>query len=190
MLHLFLYLQLCHPKGLRFHIQKDKRESYFHTFIITREDATRVYGACLTFFEIVDNRQICVAMQTLQAMHMAELSNIQSRTLYSHLGHVHSRSPKRGHRPDPQIMGRVFDHRKDNLYGSKSISIVSQLPLVNTFEKILKSLLELIQSPEMPRIPLESYIYNMIYEIPVPPPGRSMKITTYSQHLICQRPGK
>ncbi len=129
-------------------------------------------------------------MQTLQAMHMAELSNVQSRTLYSHLGHVHSRSPKRGHRPAPEVVGRVYEFRKDKLYGTKCISVISQLPLVNTYEKMLRGLLELIQSPEPPPLPLESYIFNMIYEIPLPPPGRSMKITTYTQNVICQRPGK
>jgi len=38
----------------------------FHTFIITREDGSRVYGSSLTFDERVDDEEICLAMQTLQ----------------------------------------------------------------------------------------------------------------------------
>jgi len=38
----------------------------FHTFIITREDGSRVYGSSLTFDERIDDDEICLAMQTLQ----------------------------------------------------------------------------------------------------------------------------
>ena len=61
-------LQLCHPRGLSFRTQKygGPRDAQFHSFIITREDGSRLYGASLTFDERIDDEEICLAMQTLQ----------------------------------------------------------------------------------------------------------------------------
>ena len=38
----------------------------FHSFIITREDGSRLYGFAYTFFERVDDRATCDTMHTLQ----------------------------------------------------------------------------------------------------------------------------
>ena len=61
--------QLCHPRGLSFRTQKygGPRDAQFHTFIITRADGSQVYGASLVFDEKIDDEEICLAMQTLQA---------------------------------------------------------------------------------------------------------------------------
>lgn len=132
-------------------------------------------------------------MDTLQAMHMAELSNTQSRTLYSHLGQVHTRSPKRGHHTDlhlTQPLGKVYDIRRDTLQCTKCISLISQLPLIASLEQLLRDLLEVaLNTSKEPELPLESYVYNILYEIPLPPPGRSMKLQTAMRSVICQRPG-
>ena len=142
----------------------------------------------MTFYEQVDDRQICSAMDTLQQMHMAELSNAQSRTLYSHLGHVHSRSPKR--HMGPQIAGKSYDLRRDTLYCTKCIALISQLPLIASLEQLLRDLLEVaLNISKEPDLPLESYVYNILYEIPMPPPGRSMKFQTAMRSIVCQRPG-
>jgi len=63
-----LLIQLSHPRGLGFRTQKDggPREPRFHSFVITREDGSRSYGAALVFYERVDDEKICLAMQTLQ----------------------------------------------------------------------------------------------------------------------------
>jgi len=53
---------------LSFRTQKygGPRDPQFHTFIITREDGSRMYGSSLAFDERVDDEEICLAMQTLQ----------------------------------------------------------------------------------------------------------------------------
>ncbi len=137
----------------------------------------------------MDAPQIISAMQTLQNMHMAELSNAQSRTLYSRLGE-YEQSPKRSHKPNVKTIGRIYDCRRDTLYVTKAISVISTTPLIATFEKILHAILDTIRRDEPLELPLESYIYNLIYEVPLPPPGRSMKLFTANQVLVCQRPSK
>ena len=123
-------------------------------------------------------------------MHMAELSNVQSRTLYSHLGPVYTRSPKVSHRPDAKTVGHVYDTHRDTLYVTKCVCVISQLPLVHIFQRILSSMHSVIMSSLGPEMPLESYVYNIIYEVPLPPPGRSMQIYTTTGTIVCQRPGE
>lgn len=60
------YLQLSLPAGLLFGTQKHLLEPRFHSFVVTREDASRYYGFSLVFYEEVRNRNICNAMHTLQ----------------------------------------------------------------------------------------------------------------------------
>ncbi|KAI0236071.1 DENN domain-containing protein 5A [Lamellibrachia satsuma] len=184
-------MQLCHPFGLRFRSQKNSSEPQFHSFLITKEDGTRAYGAALTFYEEVDSRQIHTAMQTLQEMHLAECSNAQSRTLYSHLGPVYRRSPKLGHRVEASTVGKVYDMGRDALYVTKCICVISQLQLIWTFEQLLRSLLAVVVAPpsDGSSLSLESYVYNIINEVPLPPTGRSLKFYVPGGTIVCQRPG-
>ncbi|XP_074642323.1 DENN domain-containing protein 5B-like isoform X3 [Tubulanus polymorphus] len=178
---------LCLPKGVSFRTQKDKRIAKFHPFIITREDGSRTYGASYIFCEEVTNRQICMAMQTLHAMHMAELSNDQSQTLYSHLGPVYNRSPMRARRE--MSVDKMYDINKDTLYVTKCICVITQLPFVNACREFLSQLHSAITRRDPPTLPLESYVFNVLYEVPLPPPGRSMRFSGYDRPIFCQRPG-
>ncbi|XP_064612538.1 DENN domain-containing protein 5B-like isoform X2 [Liolophura sinensis] len=177
------------PKGLTFRTQKQTREAMFHSFIITKEDGSRVFGSTLTFFEEVKNTRICAAMQTLHAMHKAELSNAQSRTLYSHLGEEQERSPQTTRRRPPRgTSDRFYDINKDSLYVTKAVSLITQLPFVYCCRHFLTQLYEAITSESPPQLPLECYIFNILFEVPLPPPGRSMKFFGVSSPIFCQRP--
>lgn len=58
------------PKGVLF--EKHEQKPSFHPFLITKENASKVYGGSLVFYELVDDDSICNAMQTLQTMYEAE----------------------------------------------------------------------------------------------------------------------
>ena len=181
--------QLCHPRGLKFRTRHEQRPASFHTFLITREDGSKSYGAALTFYEQVDDSKICVAMKMLQDMHMAELSNAQSHTLYAHTSDdVFKRSP----RLSAKTAGRKYEFGKDTLFVTRTMCVVSVLPLVDAFERYLSWLYELIMGQCQSRLPLESYVYNLIYELPLPQPGRSMQLHCGGSGptIVCQRPGK
>lgn len=191
---------LCLPHGLCFRTQKHPRQPFFHPFIVTREDGSRTYGQALTFYEEVTDKQICSAMQTLQAMHLTELSSSGNKTPLSRTAAVKqeapvSRSLPRSFRlmatsrsPDSTAPA-LYDITKDTLYVSKVLCLVTSLPMVSASRVILQTLLGMVQARESPPLPLECYIYNILYELPLPPPGRSLRLSYLYQDHVCQRPG-
>lgn len=178
---------LCLPRGLSFRTQSQQKNAHFHSFIITKEDGSRTYGAAYVFYEEVQNELICAAMQTLQAMHHAELSNAQSRTLYPELESSLEQSPMthRKARPRPHT---IYDINSDKLYVTKCIALISQLPFVSSAHQYLKQLHETVIADSQKQLPLECFVYNILYEVPLPPPGRSMKFYGVTQPIFCQRP--
>ncbi|XP_057175581.1 DENN domain-containing protein 5A isoform X2 [Triplophysa rosa] len=182
---------LCMPKGLSFRTQADMREPQFHSFIITREDGSRTYGFALTFFEAVTSKQICSAMQTLYHMHNAEQYDI-----------LHA--PPTPHSPDdprpahPQLhptpsLSRLqrfnsYDISRDTLYVSKCICLITPMAFAHACRKVLEQLHQAVTSAQPPPLPLESYVYNILYEVPLPPAGRSLKFSGVYGSILCQRP--
>lgn len=185
------------PKGLAFRTQVDSREPHFHSFIITREDGSRTYGFALTFFEEVTSQQICSAMQTLYHMHNAEQYDI-----------LHTPTSPRGpdeprlHRPHTQsrpilhaapAISRLqrfnsYDISRDTLYVSKCICLITPMAFAQACQKVLQQLYQAVTSPHPPPLPLESYVFNILYEVPLPPSGRSLKFSGVYGPVVCQRP--
>uniref|UniRef100_A0AAQ5XM98 DENN/MADD domain containing 5A n=1 Tax=Amphiprion ocellaris TaxID=80972 RepID=A0AAQ5XM98_AMPOC len=167
---------LCMPKGLSFRTQVDSREPQFHSFIITREDGSRTYGFALTFFEEVTSKQICSAMQTLYHMHNR---------------HPHSQPRPMLHAaPSISRLQRFnsYDISRDTLYVSKCICLITPMAFAQACRKVLLQLHQAVTSPQPPPLPLESYIYNILYEVPLPPSGRSLKFSGVYGPVVCQRP--
>lgn len=210
LIQLFTFLQLCFPKGLSFTTKPPPVPSG-HTFIITREDGTTSHGTVLVFREKVESQEICSAMQVLQDMHMAELSNSQSLTLKRQKQNLQELNSAEGsdasadeadgrRKPSKQP---VYEQGRDVLYCSKCICLLSRLPLVDAYSKILASLHDLVDleiptdapparssSTGQPILPVASYVFNLLYEVEHLPVGRSLKIHTYKGPVLCQRPGE
>ncbi|XP_078273589.1 DENN domain-containing protein 5B-like [Rhinoraja longicauda] len=181
---------LCMPKGLSFKTQAENRDPQFHSFLITREDGSRTYGFVLTFYEEVTCRQICSAMQTLYQMHNVEQcssvyasSSCSMDSLASSIDEGDSSSQAKMQRYNSYDIGR------DTLYVSKCICLITPLPFVQACRKFLQQLHKAVSSQQTPPLPLESYIHNILYEVPLPPPGRSLKFSGVYGPIICQRPG-
>ncbi|KAJ8406432.1 hypothetical protein AAFF_G00300060 [Aldrovandia affinis] len=181
---------LCMPKGLSFRTQSDSREPQFHSFIITREDGSRTYGFSFTFYEEVTSKQICSAMQTLYHMHNAEQYDILHAPAAApvapddHRRHVLMPSP---------ALSRVqrfnsYDISRDTLYVSKCICLMAPMAFPQACRKVLEQLHRAVCSPQPPPLPLESYVYNVLYEVPLPPAGRSLKFSGVYGPIVCQRP--
>uniref|UniRef100_A0A8C8FUX3 DENN/MADD domain containing 5A n=1 Tax=Oncorhynchus tshawytscha TaxID=74940 RepID=A0A8C8FUX3_ONCTS len=191
---------LCMPKGLAFRTQADTREPQFHSFIITREDGSRTYGFALTFYEEVTSKQICSAMQTLYHMHNAEQYDIlhtpttprcpeDQRHLQPHPLNPH---PQHTLLPTPSISRlqrfNSYDISRDTLYVSKCICLIAPMAFPQACRKVLQQLHQAVSSPQPPPLPLESYVYNILYEVPLPPAGRSLKFSGVYGPVVCQRP--
>ncbi|XP_067902470.1 DENN domain-containing protein 5A isoform X4 [Heterodontus francisci] len=182
---------LCMPKGLSFKTQSDNRDPQFHSFIITREDGSRTYGFALTFYEEVASKQICSAMQTLYHMHNAEQYDILHTSSTICIDSSESNSDKCSDIPMGMTKLQRFnsyDISKDTLYVSKCICLIAPMPFMQACKKVLEQLHQAVTSLQPPPLPLESYVYNILYEVPLPPAGRSLKFLGVYGPIVCQRP--
>ncbi|XP_058837944.1 DENN domain-containing protein 5B isoform X3 [Topomyia yanbarensis] len=170
------------PQGLRFRTQKHNIEPRFHAFATTREDGKRCYGFSLVFYEEVRNRQICSAMHTLQSMFITEISSSQQpppATLRRVKENPVSRSLPRHFKIAAQAPASAlsyYDITKDKLFVAKSLSLVCQVPYAHVAELFLKNLFKCLPRHPGSRLSLESYVYNILYEVSTPPPGKSIRI--------------
>ncbi|XP_073462099.1 LOW QUALITY PROTEIN: DENN domain-containing protein 5A [Aquarana catesbeiana] len=176
---------LCMPKGLAFKTQADCRDPQFHSFIITREDGSRTFGFSLTFFEEVTSKQICSAMQTLYHMHNAEYDIIHTSATN---GTTNCTEDCNDSSVSKLQRFNSYDISRDTLYVSKCICLITPMSFMTACKKVLEQLHQAIVSPQPPPLPLESYIYNLLYEVPLPPAGRSLKFSGVYGPIICQRP--
>ncbi|XP_025162444.1 DENN domain-containing protein 5B isoform X3 [Harpegnathos saltator] len=167
--------------GLRFRTQKHSVEPTFHSFVLTKEDGHRTYGFSLVFYEECRNRKICAAMQTLQAMHITELSSGQNGTpptaRKGQDGHNTRSLPRHfklsAHSPGAALA--YYDSTKDKLLVTKSISLLCQQPYLHAAKTFLNNLYKCVPRHPGPGLSLESYVYNLLYNVPVPLPGKSLK---------------
>uniref|UniRef100_A0A6I8NQC1 DENN domain containing 5A n=1 Tax=Ornithorhynchus anatinus TaxID=9258 RepID=A0A6I8NQC1_ORNAN len=178
---------LCMPKGLAFKTQADPRDPQFHSFIITREDGSRTFGFSLTFYEEVTSKQICSAMQTLYHMHNAEYDVFHVAP--SDGGEGRGDSEDCDATPGTKLQRfNSYDISRDTLYVSKCICLIAPMSFMKACRRVLEQLHQAVTSPQPPPLPLESYIYNILYEVPLPPPGRSLKFSGVYGPIVCQRP--
>ncbi|XP_069132552.1 DENN domain-containing protein 5B-like isoform X3 [Argopecten irradians] len=175
------------PKGLTFRTQRDSRRPKFHSFIITKEDGSRNFGSAFTFYEEVNDTKISAAMGTLQHMYQAEVASCSMDSGRS----SRDPSPRPGHdrrQTSPRDSAHVYDPEKDKLFVTKTICLIMQMPFVRASRQFLRQLHEAVSKPSDTHLSLESYIYNVLYEVPLPPPGRSLKFYGVEMPIFCQRP--
>ncbi|XP_049423011.1 DENN domain-containing protein 5B-like isoform X2 [Epinephelus fuscoguttatus] len=190
---------LCMPKGLSFRTQADQRDPQFHSFIITKEDGSRTYGFVHTFFEEVTSPQICSAMQTLYQMHNAEnatantppssssSSSSSMDSLASSLDEADSPTSSSSSSSTRRTGG--YDSSRDTLYVSKALCLITPMPFMHACRSFLSQLHRAVTAAMAPPLPLESYVHNILYEVPLPAPGRSLKFHGVYEPIVCQRPG-
>ncbi|XP_037943215.1 DENN domain-containing protein 5B isoform X2 [Teleopsis dalmanni] len=168
------------PQGLRFRTQKHNITPKFHSFATTREDGKRCYGFSLVFYEEIRNRNICSAMHTLQSMFITELSSGQQNHSLGRIKETSvSRSLPRHFKvagQAPQSAQSYYDITKDKLYVAKSISLICQIPYAFAAEMFLTNLYKCLPRQPGAGISLESYVYNILYEVMLPQPGKSIRI--------------
>lgn len=172
------------PRGVYFSTCLTQEQRKFHTFLQTREDGARFYGCVITFYEEVKNENICMAMETLFKMFSAEKLCLSPTSPPKT-----SSTPIQPHR---NVLGARFSDTynsgSDKLYVSKCICLVLQSPFVDATKMLLEKMLEIGLHEEDSDLPLESYIYNVLYEVPAPPPGRTLKISVDDSVIIVPNP--
>ncbi|CAB1331671.1 unnamed protein product [Coregonus sp. 'balchen'] len=196
---------LCMPRGLSFRSQADSREHRFHSFTVARDDGTHSYGFVHTYYEEVTSAQITAAMQTLHQMHHVEHHSISSSSPSSSASSPSTSSmdslvssldesdaASLAEHPLSACLGCAagsFQPARDTLYASKALCLLTPLPFLLAARHFLSQLHQAVTSHAAPPLPLESYIHNILYEVPAPPPGRSLRFHGVQGPIMCQQPG-
>uniref|UniRef100_A0A8C2JN85 DENN/MADD domain containing 5B n=1 Tax=Cyprinus carpio TaxID=7962 RepID=A0A8C2JN85_CYPCA len=122
--------------------------------------------------------KFCSAMQTLHQMHQAE-----------HNASAHNCPSSSSSSSSCGCSGEGYDSVRDTLYVSKAMCLITPMPFMHSCKGFLSQVHRAVISHQPPPLPLESYIYNILYEVPLPPPGRSLKFHGVYEPILCQRPG-
>uniref|UniRef100_A0A7E4UX22 UDENN domain-containing protein n=1 Tax=Panagrellus redivivus TaxID=6233 RepID=A0A7E4UX22_PANRE len=70
---------LCMPKGLRLYTEKNvPMRPQFHSFVVIKEDGTKIYGTSLTIFEEIRDAEIRQAVYDLQMDYVKNVTNGQA----------------------------------------------------------------------------------------------------------------
>jgi len=197
--------RLCLPQGLRFCTQSERSSvpPTCHPFILTREDGTKSCGFSLVYFEEVSDMNICHALHTLQKMYTTDAESGTVGTIKKSGGirpsSVTRPSSERSRSLPRHYTTRLsgssldlseakYDFRKDTLYVTKSLSIICSQPYVKTSSQVLHSIYKYICRPDYDLQVLESFIYNLLYDIPLPSPGRSVRFWCLGGEASISRP--
>uniref|UniRef100_A0A4W6EW93 DENN/MADD domain containing 5B n=1 Tax=Lates calcarifer TaxID=8187 RepID=A0A4W6EW93_LATCA len=82
-----------------------------------------------------------------------------------------------------------YDSSRDTLYVSKALCLITPIPFMHACRHFLSQLHRAVTAPTAPPLPLESYVHNILYEVPLPAPGRTLKFHGVYEPIVCQRPG-
>ncbi|KAL5257606.1 hypothetical protein ACHWQZ_G012505 [Mnemiopsis leidyi] len=162
--------EICMPAGVKF-LRAGKSacpEPVFHSFVITREDGSQKYGGCLNYWTEVTCPEILNSMQMLLDMYKEQL-RCEKEPRFAHPDRFHSG-------PDTLLSPSTVDPEVTSLYMTKCIAIVIELPYVDFVRDYLQQLLQYSRTPDK-ALPLESYVYNLLYEVMSPGPGHILKVT-------------
>lgn len=85
--------------------------------------------------------------------------------------------------------GPSYDAARDTLYVSKALCMIVPMPFMHACKRFLAQMHRAVTAQQPPPLPLESYVHNVLYEVPLPPPGRSLKFHGVYEPIVCQRPG-
>ncbi|XP_065582616.1 DENN domain-containing protein 5B-like isoform X2 [Artemia franciscana] len=185
---------MCMPHGVQLATAKRVPPPSFHSFIVTREDGSKIYGSAATFFELVTDQAVLAALVALQSIHVAELSNSIVHPTQSSDAVTKSlpRHLKLGTKlTQSEISKGYLDPSKDKLLVSKCLVLTSELPIVYASKRILFDLIAYVSSNEKMPFSIESVIYNFLYRIPLPLPGQTVAFRTCKEEpVIVTRPGE
>ncbi|CAD5212281.1 unnamed protein product [Bursaphelenchus okinawaensis] len=186
--------QLCMPKGLRFYTEKKvPPQTEFHSFVLTKEDGSRIYGCAFTFFEPVHDIQ--VRQQMLELNHQYIQQKVESDVTARNDSHHGLQQTHTLPRNISSTSRRNFSHRESyydstnkNIFVSKCICVVQRLPMLFSTQHLLCSLYIAALTPRKSQYTLEQLIYWSLHQVPLPIPGTSLQCNYGGLELAVRRP--
>ena len=147
-----LPIQLCMPEGLLFKKNLKDPQKSTHSFLITRENGSHSYGSVVVFYEQVQSTRVLNTLEALQARYQ--------ETRRGGLNSDHDLS---------------FNRTEDSLFATKCICFITAKPVFGPCQAYLEQLYAIAAGEKSAKLPLESYIYNILYEVPFPAPGKCIR---------------
>ena len=201
--------RLILPNGLRFCTDKEIRtlNPKSHSFVLTQETGEKCYGVSLVFYEEVKDINICHAVHTLQKMYTTEVevvggassirrtrNELRPRSAKTSTTTERSRSLPRHYQQSRlssstlDLSEASYDYRKSVLYVTKAIALILNEPLVFAAEKVLTTMQKYVNKNDYDLNILESLIYNLLHDIPLPSPGRSVRFWCLGEVIMLSMP--
>lgn len=202
--------RLILPNGLRFCTDKEVANltPKSHSFVLTKEDGEKCYGVSLIFYEEVKDINICHAIHTLQKMYTTEVEVVGGASSIRRNSRMQDKRPRSAQKPSNErsrslprhyqqsrlssstldLSDASYDYRKSVLYVTKAIALVLSEPLVFAAEKVLTSMQKYICKNDYDLQVLEALVFNLIYDIPLPSPGRSVKFWSLGDVVLLSMP--
>lgn len=141
------------PDGLRFIKNlKDVTQKHIHTFCITKENGLHLYGTSLTYYELTTDIKILNSFEAFQSKYLEDIKiRLHANQDYN------------------------FSRAKDKLYAPKSLCFVTPLPIFCPLKVYLEQLYAITMTTTSSELPVASYLFNLLYEVTLPRPGKSLK---------------
>lgn len=153
------------PEGVK--LSKSSHHHKFHSLIITRENGSRQYGSVLTYYEPISNPIILDTLESYQ-------NEYQSK-------HGMGLSPDQY---------QYFNRSTDTLYVTKCLCLITSQPIFQPCRHYLEQLHAISVGNFRGSLPLESYLYNLLYETPLPGHGKTLHLHGPMQLIVWRFPGK
>eukprot|EP00731_Ephydatia_muelleri_P027721 Em0019g594a len=150
---------LCAPEGVRFAKNLTDPKTLFHSFLITRENASRAHGAVLTYYERVEDSSLVTMLEGMQK-----------------------------HYSGDQDAEQPFQSARDKLFVTKSLCLLSSHPIMKPLQAYLEQLYAVTAGGKVAQLPVESYLFNLLYRVPMPRPGHKIVISGPLSSISWRRP--
>lgn len=156
---------MCLPDGL--HLKQipfpEDEKPEFHSFLITKEDGSRTYGCALSFYEVNTDQKL--------------LDIIKSQEQITKNALIVSESDE------------GLQKGGGSLCVQKCICFTSSFPHVSPLKQYLLQLHKTTIGRQKLSLPFETYLSNLLYDVPAPLPGKTIQFHAPLSKLTCRMPG-
>ncbi len=111
-----------------------------------------MYGSVLTFYELTTDLKVINSFEAFQ-----------SKFLEKRRTHLHTSQDCN------------FSIAKDTLYAPKCLCFVTSQPIFQCLKAYLEQLYAVTVSCTASELPVECYLYNLLYEVTLPTPGKTLR---------------
>ncbi|KAJ3390675.1 hypothetical protein HDU92_000343 [Lobulomyces angularis] len=208
----------CYPNDIKFvNSLSGPPPATYHSFIITEGMGTKIYGVCVTIYEKVQ-QNLLLQLEDAIAKWKEENAPSIAFEYITGLGpkidyeRETIAEARKNNDPDLKEIEESAQERihffnnlmrpyqdtllldKENIFEPKTIGVTSHWPWHDLLKDWLCELVRLTkesyhQNSPVLIAPIERYIVNLIYEIPLPPPGKlEVSISIGKTKLYCSRP--